>query len=84
MALRTFAPRPTPRLLTPAELARITCDVRAGDGLDNAEARRLLDHITVLKTALGWQESRIEPGQVGAVVESRVPDDPAEIGRRRA
>ena len=77
----TFISRRAQRLMPPAELARITCDVRA-DG--DERAQRLLDEIKLLREALSWQASRVEPGQVGAVVTSRVPDDPAEIERRRA
>jgi hypothetical protein len=79
---RTFTPKPA--ALSGAELAAVRCDVRAGDGLSHAMAERLLVTIDEYHQALLMRDSRVEPGQVGAEVTSRVPGDPREIGRSRA
>jgi len=79
----TVTHRRAPALIPPAELARITCDVRAGDGLDHETAVRLLEHLEIVSGVLRAQAQRAaEAGVVHAEVHSRVPDDPASVGRR--
>lgn len=75
----TFTPRIAPKLMPPAELARIACDVRADR---DERALRLLDEIKLLREALAWRGSRVEPGQIGAEVTSRSAGDLEQVGRR--
>lgn len=81
---RPFMPQRMPTLIPAAELARITCDVRAGDGVDHETAVRLLEHIEILVGVVRNQASRredVDPGVVHARVESRTPDLPESVGR---
>ena len=46
--------------LTPGELEALLCLVRSGQGLDHATAARVLQELRALRTALMWQEKRLE------------------------
>lgn len=74
-------------LVMPDELAALRCDLRSGILPDAETVGRLLYTIEGLQKAMTLQAGRIaddlvQPGQVHAIVDSRVPELPETIGRR--